>query len=112
MIDREIFEFLKTLGPVGMEKLREFMSRVPHPSGAGLGILQIKSPLFQFEWHPQKRIVYLVRHNLDPVVAEAIATDIETHGAAIAACQIFSRGYHEGKATGVVKPALVNLGGG
>lgn len=71
----------------------EFLGRAPDPTGAGHSIWKIQNHAIGqfFEWHPQKRIVYLVHAETN--VGEAIAFDIETHGDAINAVNIFTRGY-------------------
>jgi hypothetical protein len=64
-------------------------------------ILQIRAPLpgigdkFRFEWHPARQRVYLIRLGVTPEVGDPIATEIETHGGAFAAVQIWCRGYRE-----------------
>jgi hypothetical protein len=66
---------------------------------------------FHFEWHPVKKIVYIVREpDLQAVVedaaaqkkltvhAEAIAFEIGDHGAAQNAVLVYMRGFNEGRA--------------
>lgn len=80
-------------------KFLEFLGRDPHPTGGARKIWHIKAPRtpqYRFEWHPQKRIVYLVRIGSVPEVAEAMAFNIETHGDAHNAVLIWLRGFHEG----------------
>lgn len=101
---------LKGLAPPLSDKFREWLGRDPHPSANGMDILHIRSgstPQFRFEWHPRKRRVYLVRVGQDPEIGEVVAFDIETHGDAINAVNIYLRGYNEGRLPGV-KPHLVD----
>lgn len=60
-------------------------------------ILNIVSPLTdcRFEWHPISQTVYIIRLGAVPVIADPIAFNIETHGAAWNAVLIFNRGYRE-----------------
>jgi hypothetical protein len=55
-------------------------------------------PDFRFEWHPGKKIVYHARLTSRPVIAEAIAHAVETHGAAYNVVLIWLRGYRAAKA--------------
>lgn len=96
--------------PLLRDRFREFLGRDPHPSAGGHAILNIRAPSvpkFRFEWHSQKRRVYLIRVGGKPEIGEVIAFDIETHGDAINAVNIFLRGYNEGRVPGV-KPHLVD----
>lgn len=51
-------------------------------------------PQFQFEWHPGKKKVYVIRLGTVPEVGEVLAHDIENRGAAINAVLIWSRGFN------------------
>jgi hypothetical protein len=90
--------------PLGLrDRFRAFLAREqePHPTGAGRDIYHLKTvslPQYRFEWHPKKRIVYLIRVGTKPEIGEAIAFNIETHGDAHNAVLIWSRGYAEGQA--------------
>ncbi len=67
------------------------------PPGA---ILRLKGgvPGHVFEWHPGKRIVYVIRMGAKPLIGEAMAHDVETHGGAIMAALIWARGYRAARA--------------
>lgn len=54
-------------------------------------------PQFRFEWHPGKKIVYVIRLDVTPLIGEAIAHDIENSGSAINAMLIWCRGYKTAK---------------
>lgn len=63
-------------------------------------ITHIKAPTFpglRFEWHPQRKRIYLIRAGVTPEIGELIATDIETEGAAHNAVLIWLRGYRTAK---------------
>lgn len=84
-----------------LARFREFLGRDPHPTGAGLDIFHIKAPkwpAYRFEWHPKERKLYLIRLAVEPPMGEAIGVNIETHGDAYNAVQIFLRGVREGQA--------------
>lgn len=70
---------------------------LPHPPGKLVErVLKLTQPRireFRFEWHPQAQRVYAIRVGVQPEVGELIAFDIDTHGAAINAVNIWSRGY-------------------
>lgn len=90
-------------------KFAEFLGRDPHPTGADRKVWNLSSPAFpqyRFEWHPQSRKVYLARLTSSPVVGEVLAFNIETHGDAINAVNIWTRGYREGQTPNVIKPHL------
>lgn len=95
---------------VTQSAFREFLGRDPHPSGDGREIMHLSmrgAPEFRFEWHPQKRKVYLVRVQADgPEIGEILAEHAETHAHALNFVQTFLRGYREGQAPGV-KPHLI-----
>lgn len=89
-----------SVDPIFRAKVLEYMGRDPHPTGAGRAIYHITAPMaaeFRFEWHPQKRIVYLIRIGAVPEVGQAIAHCIETHGDALNAVLIWMRGFREGE---------------
>jgi hypothetical protein len=91
---------------ITQERFREFVGRDPHPSGGRGGILRIRAPMatgLRFEWHPQKRKVYMIRPALpgQPEVGEIIAEHANTHGEAWNFVQTFMRGYREGQEPGV-----------
>jgi len=89
-----------SLGPSTLDRFREWLGREPHPSAAGQDILHLRAPRhvgMRFEWHPRKRRVYLIRVGQVPEIGEVIAFDIETHGDAINAVNIFLRGFNEGR---------------
>ncbi|MFO1081880.1 MAG: hypothetical protein U1E23_14775 [Reyranellaceae bacterium] len=96
--------------PAGLrDKLAEFLGREPHPSAAGRDVYHIadpRLPQYRFEWHPKKRIVYLVRLGAVPLTGEAMAHHVETHGDAIRAVQTWARGFHEGRTPDLKKPHL------
>lgn len=98
------------LDDVTRDRLLGFLGREPHPSAAGQKILHIRAPAhshrYRFEWHPQSRKVYLVRIGTVPEHAELLAYHIETHGDAINAVLIWSRGFTEGRAPDITKPHL------
>lgn len=81
-------------------KVLDFLRRrPPHPSGAARDFYHVSVPAYpdlRFEWHPKKRIVYLVRLGRTPLVGEAICHNIETHGDAWNAVLHFTRGLAEG----------------
>lgn len=67
---------------------------LPRPApGAILHIRAPNLPQFRFEWHPGRRRVYLVRHVDGHDVGEPIAFEIDTHGGAVNAVLIWTRGY-------------------
>ena len=102
-----ISDFTASLGAKGRQLVLEHLGRDPHPTGAGQAVLHIRSgdPARRFEWHPKKRIVYMIRASA-PNVGEAVALDIETHGDAINAVNIWQRGFNEGAAPELAKPHL------
>lgn len=110
---------LEHLDPKTREVFEGFRGRDPHPTGAAQAIFHIKAPTFpqfRFEWHSQKRKVYLVRlgRMVDgvlvakdgPLVGEVIAEHAETHGDGFNFVQTFLRGYREGMTPDVSKPHL------
>lgn len=61
-----------------------------------INIRQGHRPEFRFEWHPETKVVYVVRLALfgeSAELADPIAYDVENHGAAVNATLIWSRGY-------------------
>jgi len=67
---------------------------IVHPTlGAILHIKQPRHPEFRFEWHPNSKKVYVIRIGVSPEVGEILAFDIDTHGGAINAVLIWTRGY-------------------
>lgn len=52
---------------------------------------------FRFEWHETKKIVYLIRIGAVPEFGQAIAVNVEDHGAAYNTVLIWLRGYKEAK---------------
>jgi len=56
----------------------------------------------EFEWHPGAKKVYLIRQNGTQRSGEAIAHDIENHGAAWNAVLIFQRGFRECQRAGAL----------
>lgn len=97
------------IDPALKARFLEFLGRDPHPTGAGRAVWNLSNPRlpqYRFEWHPQTRRVYLARLNARPVVGEVIAFNIETHGDAINAVNIWTRGFNEGRAPDVIKPNL------
>lgn len=93
--------------PKLQDKVAEFLGREPHPTGAGSEVLRIKSATNRmFEWHPRSRRVYYLRptgkktkDGKDVMTGQIIAFDIETHGDAINAVNIWNRGYAEALST-------------
>lgn len=88
------------------ERFNAFLGREPHPTGAARKVWNMSSPAtphLRFEWHPGKRNVYLVRLGQKPEIGEVMAFNIETHGDAINAVNIWLRGYAEGQAPSVPK---------
>lgn len=88
----------------------EFLGRDPHPSGAAepfYVIQQPKFPQFRFEWHTQKRKLYLIRLNNKPLIGEIMAEHVDTHGQAYNFVQTWLRGYKEGLAPNIVKTDLI-----
>lgn len=74
-----------------MSVAREF--NAPHDSR----VFHLRSPAafphFRFEWHPGARRVYLIRLNVEPLMGEPFAFEIDNEGAAWNAVLIFLRGY-------------------
>ncbi len=104
-----VAEALAALDPATREQFDAFRGRDAHPSGAGQTVLCIKQPNYpqwRFEWHPQKRKVYLVRLGNTPLIGEVICEQAETQGAAFGAVQTFLRGYKEGLTPNIAKPHL------
>lgn len=58
-------------------------------------VYRIHSPLVQFvfEWHPEKKRVYMGRVGTRPMIGEMIADNIVTRGDAENAVLIWHRGY-------------------
>lgn len=54
-------------------------------------------PQFRFEYHPQKRRVYLARVGAKPEIGEVLAHEIDNDGAAQNAVLIWLRGYRTAK---------------
>ncbi|MGE0154812.1 MAG: hypothetical protein AB7R90_19500 [Reyranellaceae bacterium] len=50
-------------------------------------------PQFRFEWHAAKKIVYCADLRGKPVIGNAIAHNVDNHGAAQNAVLIWLRGY-------------------
>ena len=102
----------RVLGAGWLGKFDEYRGRDPHPTGAGRGIdgiyhLDIPSlPQYHFEWHPQKRIVYLIRVGQEPAIGEAICHHAETHGDAFNFLQAWGRGFKEGRTPTLIKTDL------
>lgn len=100
--------------PVIKLRFDEWLGRDPHPSGRNnqghfapfLNLSSTGTPEYRFEWHPQKRIVYLIRLAAVPLIGEAMAFNIETHGDAINAVRIWLRGYNEAKTPSFAKSHL------
>lgn len=110
---------LAQLDPKTRDAFEAFRGRDPHPTGDGQRVLHIKQPAFpqfRFEWHPQKRKVYLVRlgrlvdgvlvPNTGPLIGEILAEHAETHGDAFNFVQTWLRGFREGQTPDVTKPHL------
>lgn len=110
---------LEKLDPATRAAFDEFRSRDPHPTGDGQRILVIKQPAFpqfRFEWHPQKRKVYLVRMGrmvdgvliaqTGPLTGEILAEHAETHAHAFNFVQTWLRGFREGQTPDLAKPHL------
>ena len=55
-------------------------------------------PLFRFEWHPEKKKVYLIRLGVTPVTGEIVEEEVSTHGHALNVVKVWLRGYRTGKA--------------
>jgi hypothetical protein len=69
-----------------------------HAARRGEQIYHIKTPTFpqfRFEWHPGARRVYLIRVGAAPVIGEAMAFEVKTHGDAQNAVLIWLRGYRQ-----------------
>lgn len=74
-----------------------------------MAVLHIKAPTlpaYRFEWHAEARKVYLVRLGTLPEQGEIVAFDIATHGDAINAVLIWTRGFREGQTPHLTKPHL------
>lgn len=72
---------------------------VPHGNRIAY-IRAAEFPRFRFEWHPAARKVYLVSTATppgQPLIGEAIAFDIENHGQAINAVNVYLRGYRRAR---------------
>lgn len=96
-------------GKARLAKFGEWLGRDPHPSAGGRDIYHIKAPLipqYRFEWHPKSRKIYIIRIGTTPEIAEALAFNIETHGDALNAVLIWSRGFREGQTPTLVKTHL------
>lgn len=101
----------EVLGNKGTESFMRMLGRPPHPSAGGRRILIIRAYGMTFEWHPVIRRVYLQNPMPDGrIKGEVIAFDIETHGDAINAANIYGRGYTKGLARGAPQEYLMNLG--
>lgn len=97
------------LSAFGRDKFLEFVGRDPHESGAPKDIYHLSSralPQFRFEWHPKKRIVYLILIGREGEGAQAIAHHAETHGHAWNYVNTFCRGYRMRDAERSILPAL------
>lgn len=105
--------------PKTRDKFREFLGRDAHATGDNQPYLHIKQPnfpQFRFEWHPQKRKVYLVRlgRMVDgvlvaregPLIGEILAEHAETHADAFNFVQTWLRGFREGQTPDLAKPHL------
>lgn len=92
--------------PEVRDKFLEWLGRDPHPTGGGKAILNCSAAGHRFEWHPHKRMVYLIREHANPVVGEVIAFNVETHGDAKNAVLIWLRGFNEGRTPDIQKPHL------
>jgi hypothetical protein len=93
----------------GRELLAEFFGRPADPSGGGKDVVAVRAPGFpqyRFEWHPQKRIVYLIMVGSKPLIGQAIAHHVETHGQAINTVNTFLRGWRVRDAEGAIVPSL------
>lgn len=58
-------------------------------------IRNVGVPGYQFEWHPYKKKVYVIRLGQVPLHGEAFAHEITDQGAAINAVLIWARGFKE-----------------
>jgi hypothetical protein len=54
-------------------------------------------PQFRFEWHPDKKTVYLIDLHSTPLIGEAIAFEVPNKGAAHNSVLIYLRGYRRAK---------------
>lgn len=102
-------DVLARLDPATRDAFEAFRGRDPHPTGDKQPYLHIKQPnfpQFRFEWHPQKRKVYLVRLGRTPLIGEILAENAETHGDAYNFVQTWLRGFREGQTPDVSKPHL------
>lgn len=103
----------EVLGNKGLDSFLAMLGRPPHPSAGGRSRLLIAAYGLTFEWHPVMRRVYVQnapRPSDGKIVGEVIAFDIETHGDAINAANIYGRGYTKGLARGAPQEYLLNLG--
>lgn len=69
--------------------------------GADTQIFHIKAPRFpqfRFEWHPSRRMVYLIRIGQQPEFGDPIAENADDQGRAQMAVLIWLRGYRAAKA--------------
>lgn len=66
---------------------------------------QPQLPQLRWEWHPQKKTVYVIYAGATPEIGQPIAMDIDNHGAAWNAVLIFVRGYKTAKAELLQKEA-------
>lgn len=83
-------------------KLREaalqWLGRAPHETAAGQAIYHMDVPTLgmKFEWHTQQRVVYRMVERNGHEEGDGIASDIETHGDAKNAVNIYTRGVRAG----------------
>lgn len=109
------------LDPATRDQFEAFMGRDPHPSGGGQQVAHIKEPTypqFHFEWHPQRRKVYMARigrmtlagfEPLPPgstLQAEVVHEHCDTRADAINAIKCWLRGFREGQTPDIPKPHL------
>lgn len=110
----EVLEDTRLAVPLNMlARVKDVLMMVQNPKAFDGEILhfRVKGAEFRFEWHPGKKLVYIVREpGLQAVVddagaqkrltvhAEPIAYDIGDHGAAQNAVLVYMRGFNEGRA--------------
>lgn len=95
------------IGPDLSERFLEFLGRPADPTGRDRRVWHMRRPQLglEFVWHPQRRTLYLVRLEVDPKKGFQIAKNLETHGDAINAMNIWLRGHQEGRTPGI-KPQM------
>lgn len=98
--------------PKTRERVAQALHVVADPTGGGRAELHFIAQGLQFTWHPLSQKVFLMHHTGQTapdgsMIREAriIAMDIVTHGDAINAANIFTRGIDYAK--GLPRPHLI-----